>query len=81
MECKPSLTNSEDKWIPRQSANTAWRSVLPYPQFTGVTEQAVSDGSSYGKGTYFEGCITTGVATNETDELIQANIVAAGYGK
>ena len=39
------------------------------------------DGSSYGKGTYFEGCITTGVATNETDELIQANIVAAGYGK
>jgi hypothetical protein len=39
------------------------------------------DGSNYGKGTFFEGCITSGVPSDATDEAIQANIVAAGYGR
>jgi hypothetical protein len=39
------------------------------------------DNSNGGVGTFFEGCITTGYATTETDDAIQANIVAAGYGK
>ncbi|HEY5960788.1 MAG TPA: arabinofuranosidase catalytic domain-containing protein, partial [Polyangiaceae bacterium] len=39
------------------------------------------DNSNGGTGTFFEGCITTGYATSATDDAIQANIVAAGYGK
>jgi hypothetical protein len=38
------------------------------------------DNSNSGTGTFFEGCITTGYATDTTDDAIQANIVAAGYG-
>jgi hypothetical protein len=39
------------------------------------------DGSDYGKGTFFEGAITSGNPTDATDDLVQVNIVAAGYGK
>ena len=39
------------------------------------------DGSSYGVGTFFEGAITSGNSSSATDDAIQANIVAAGYGK
>jgi hypothetical protein len=39
------------------------------------------DGSSYGVGTFFEGCITSGNPPDATDDAIHANIVAAGYGK
>ena len=39
------------------------------------------DGSDFGKGTFFEGCITNGSPPDATDDAVQANIVAAGYGK
>ena len=39
------------------------------------------DGSSGGCGIFFEGAMTTGVASDEVDDAVQANIVAAGYGK
>jgi hypothetical protein len=39
------------------------------------------DGSSGGCGIFFEGAITTGVSSDAIDNAIQANIVAAGYGK
>ena len=39
------------------------------------------DGSSGGCGIFFEGAITTGVSSDTIDNSIQANIVAAGYGK
>ena len=39
------------------------------------------DGSSYGVGTFFEGCMTSGNPSDAIDDAIQANIVAAGYGK
>jgi len=39
------------------------------------------DGSAGGIGTFFEGAITTGVSSDAIDDAIQANIVAAGYGK
>jgi len=38
------------------------------------------DNSHTAEGTFFEGCITSGVATDATDAAIQANIVSAGYG-
>jgi hypothetical protein len=39
------------------------------------------DGSNGGTGTWFEGVVTKGTAPAEVDELIQANIVAVGYGR
>ena len=39
------------------------------------------DGSNYGQGTFYEGAITTGNPADSVDDAIQANIVAAGYGK
>jgi len=39
------------------------------------------DGSNAGTGTFFEGAMTLGNPSDSVDDLIQANIVAAGYGK
>jgi hypothetical protein len=39
------------------------------------------DHSAWSTGVFFEGCITTGYASNATDDAVQANIVATGYGK
>jgi hypothetical protein len=40
------------------------------------------DGSFYSTGIFFEGAITSGCADGNTvDDAIQANIVAAGYGR
>ena len=39
------------------------------------------DHSAWSTGVFFEGCITTGYASNATDDAVQANIIAAGYGK
>jgi hypothetical protein len=39
------------------------------------------DGSNGGTGTWFEGAIVKGLPSDATDDAVQANIVAAGYGK
>ena len=39
------------------------------------------DNSHTGEGTFFEGCMTAGVPSDVVDDAIQANIVAAGYGR
>jgi len=39
------------------------------------------DGSNTGTGTFFEGAMTIGNPQDSVDDAIQANIVAAGYGK
>jgi non-reducing end alpha-L-arabinofuranosidase len=39
------------------------------------------DNSFAAVGDFFEGAITTGYATDDTDDAVQANIVAAGYGR
>ena len=39
------------------------------------------DGSNGGQGTFFEGAMTAGTPSDDIDDLIQANIVAAGYGQ
>ncbi|MEO6601474.1 MAG: arabinofuranosidase catalytic domain-containing protein [Polyangiaceae bacterium] len=39
------------------------------------------DNSHTGQGTFFEGCITAGYPSDATDDAVQANIVAAGYGR
>ena len=32
-------------------------------------------------GTFYEGCIVTGYPADATEDAVQANVVAAGYGK
>jgi len=39
------------------------------------------DNSHTGEGTFFEGCMTSGNSTDAIDNAVQANIVAAGYGR
>ena len=39
------------------------------------------DGSNTGTGIWFEGAMTMGAPPDSTDDAVQANIVAAGYGK
>jgi non-reducing end alpha-L-arabinofuranosidase len=39
------------------------------------------DNSHTGEGTFFEGCMTSGVSSDATDDAVQANIVAARYGR
>ena len=39
------------------------------------------DGSNSGTGLWFEGAMTMGVPPDSTDDAVQANIVAAGYGQ
>ena len=38
-------------------------------------------GANLSEGTFYEGAIVSGYPSDATDDLIQANIVAAGYGK
>ncbi|HEY5377530.1 MAG TPA: arabinofuranosidase catalytic domain-containing protein [Polyangiaceae bacterium] len=48
----------------------------------GAVELGVGgDGSSGGMGTFFEGAVTMGSPPDAVDEAVQANIVAAGYGR
>jgi non-reducing end alpha-L-arabinofuranosidase len=39
------------------------------------------DNSHTGEGTFFEGCMTAGVPADSVDDAVEANIVAAGYGR
>ena len=39
------------------------------------------DNSFMGVGDFFEGAMTAGYASDATDTAVQANIVAAGYGR
>ena len=39
------------------------------------------DNSNWALGTFYEGVIASGYATDATDDAVQANIVAAGYGR
>jgi len=39
------------------------------------------DNSFMGVGDFFEGAMTAGYASDATDSAVQANIVAAGYGR
>jgi hypothetical protein len=47
----------------------------------GIVLGTGGSGYNYGKGTFFEGAITSGNPPDATDDAVQANIVAVGYGK
>ncbi|MFL5308505.1 MAG: arabinofuranosidase catalytic domain-containing protein [Polyangia bacterium] len=65
---------------------TKWNGKRP-PGYSPMKKQGAivlgtgGDGSNYGQGTFYEGAITTGNPADSVDDAIQANIVAAGYGK
>ena len=66
---------------------TMWDGVRPSPGYSPKKlEGAIilgtgGDGSNGGTGTFFEGAMTSGNPSDATDAAIQANIVAAGYGR
>jgi hypothetical protein len=66
---------------------TMWDGGRPSPGYSPKKLQGAiilgtgGDGSNGGTGTFFEGAITKGNPPDATDEAIQANIVAAGYGR
>jgi hypothetical protein len=39
------------------------------------------DNTDGAQGNFFEGCMTSGASSSASDDAVQANIVAAGYGK
>ena len=39
------------------------------------------DNSPWASGTFYEGAMTAGYASNETDAAVMANVVAAGYAR
>ena len=47
----------------------------------GIVLGVGGDNSSTARGNFYEGVMTTGYASSATDEAVQANIVAAGYGR
>jgi non-reducing end alpha-L-arabinofuranosidase len=47
----------------------------------GIVLGVGGDNSSTARGNFYEGVMTTGYASSATDDAVQANIVAAGYGK
>jgi non-reducing end alpha-L-arabinofuranosidase len=65
---------------------TMWDGARPSPGYSPKKLQGAiilgtgGDGSKGGTGTFFEGAMTSGNLPDATDDLIQANIVAAGYG-
>jgi len=65
---------------------TMWDGARPSPGYSPKKLQGAiilgtgGDGSNGGTGTFFEGAMTMGNPPDGTDDLIQANIVAAGYG-
>ena len=39
------------------------------------------DNSDWAIGTFYEGCMTQGISSDETDQAIHENIVSVMYGK
>jgi len=66
---------------------TMWDDVRPSPGYSPKKLQGAiilgtgGDGSNGGTGTFYEGCMTSGNPPDSVDDAIQANIVAAGYGR
>ena len=57
------------------------------PQYSVMAKQGAiilgigGDNSDWAIGTFYEGVMTQGFTSDATDAAVQANIVAAGYGK
>ena len=66
---------------------TMWDGSRPSPGYSpkkldgAIIVGTGGDGSNTGTGTFYEGAMTMGNPPDATDDLIQANIVNAGYGR
>jgi hypothetical protein len=69
------------------SLTVQWNGARPSPNYYPKQLQGAiilgtgGDGSNGGTGTFFEGAMTAGSPPDAVDDLVQANIVAAGYGR
>jgi hypothetical protein len=68
------------------SLTTMWSGARPNGYATlnkggGIVLGIGGDGAAGGKGRFFEGALTASFNSKATDDALQANIVAAGYGK
>jgi hypothetical protein len=90
-ECAQSLASSGCFTLKGGSAQsgalvTMWDGARPSPSYSPKSLQGAiilgtgGDGSNGGTGTFFEGAMTIGNPSDATDDAIQANIIAAGYG-
>lgn len=89
-ECPQGFTSSGCFTLKGADAQTGtlaikWDGARPFGYSPQKKEGAIElgtggDGSAGGIGTFFEGAITVGVPSDATDDAVQANIVAAGYG-
>jgi len=65
---------------------TMWDGARPSPGYApkklmgAIILGTGGDGSNGGTGTFFEGAMTLGNPSDATDDLVHANVVAAGYG-
>ncbi len=66
----------ETKWNGKRPAGSS-----PMKKHGAIILGTGGDGSNNAKGTYYEGAITNGNPPDTTDDAVQANIIAAGYGK
>ena len=72
-----------------QSGNlkTMYDGARPTPGYDPMKKQGAiilgigGDNSNSAIGSFFEGCMTSGYPSDATEDAVQANIVAAGYGK
>jgi len=64
----------------RPAFGACYKGYNPMRKQGGIILGIGGDHSAWSTGIFFEGCITTGYASNATDNAVQANIVAAGYG-
>ena len=66
---------------------TMYDGVRPSPGYDPMKKEGAiilgvgGDNSHTGEGTFFEGCLTSGYPSDASDNAVQANIVAAGYGR
>ena len=74
-------------YTPRRSLTLTSGEWLRPPQYQPMKKQGAiilgigGDSSDWAIGTFYEGVMAQGYASDETTKAVHANIVAAGYGK
>ncbi|KAF5310905.1 hypothetical protein D9619_008236 [Psilocybe cf. subviscida] len=66
--------------------STFWNGVRPHGKYNPMSKEGAivlgigGDNSNRAQGTFYEGVMTSGFPSDATENAVQANIVAAGYG-
>jgi len=76
-----SLATYFDGGRPKDATGTTTRNYDPMSKEGAIVLGSGGDNSNGAIGTFFEGAMTTGYPSNATEDAVQANVVAARYGK